>query len=204
MAFDIERNVSRETLEKLKACEALVRKWNPSINLISKSTIDDVWDRHIVDSLQITPLIPKNIQQIADFGSGGGFPGIVIAAFAQEHLSNVDVTLVESDKRKAVFLRTSVRELGLNANVIDTRVESMAPLSVDFITARALSSLNNLFEMALPHSTPHTRYCFPKGRRYQEEIEEARQSWQFEIETHPSLTDNESRILEIWDLKRVS
>lgn len=204
MAFDIERDVSRETLAKLKTYEALVQKWNPSINLIAKSTIEDVWSRHIVDSLQITPLIPKNIKRIADFGSGGGFPGIVIAAFAQEYLPHVDVTLVESDKRKAVFLRTSVRELGLNAKVIDQRVEEATPLNADFITARALSSLNSLFELAFPHSTPHTRFCFPKGRRFQEEIEEARQSWQFEIETHPSMTDNESRILEIWDLKRVS
>ena len=115
-------DVSRETYDNLRAFEELVRKWTVKINLISPTTIGQIWDRHIVDSVQVWAQAPENATSWVDIGSGGGFPGIVLAILAKELRPEMAFTLIESDQRKCAFLRTAARELGLNVKVLSEQI----------------------------------------------------------------------------------
>ncbi len=201
-AFDIP-NVSRETMERLEIYATLLRKWNPKINLVAKSTIDDVWERHILDSVQVFQAADRAFASWADLGSGGGFPGLVVAILASGLNSTTKINLVESDQRKCAFLRTVIRETGANATVYSKRIESLASLNADIVSARALSELGNLCAFAARHMRQDGLALFPKGRNWKSEVETARENWEFDFEAVPSNTDSESVILRIKDLKRV-
>jgi 16S rRNA (guanine527-N7)-methyltransferase len=190
-------NVSRETIGRLDEFEALVRKWTKGINLVSKSSLDDLWTRHIVDSAQLYLLAPPEWRVWADIGSGGGFPGIVIAILALELKPEATITLVESDQRKATFLRTASRLLGLRTNVVSDRIENISPLGVDVLSARALSSLTQLIEMAKPHLDPQGTAIFPKGETVQSEIDAAQTAWSFDLTQTASITHPNAWILTI-------
>jgi 16S rRNA (guanine527-N7)-methyltransferase len=196
------QDVSRETEAALQAFAALVARWNPTINLVAPSTIPTLRDRHISDSAQLFALAQPGWTHWADLGSGGGFPGIVIAILARD-TSATKVTLVESDQRKATFLRTAIRDLGLNAQVHATRAESEPPLNADVLSARALAPLPQLLPLALRHLAPGGRALFPKGRRAADEIVTARRDWHFTLTEHPSQTDPEGRILQIEGIAHV-
>lgn len=193
-------DVSRETLETLQAFAEMAVKWTARINLISKSTIQDVWNRHVVDSAQLYPLAPS-FRSWVDVGSGGGFPGIVIAIIAAEKAPDAALTLIESDIRKATFLRSAVREFKLSATIETSRVESVPPLGADILSARALASLADLLPLAQLHLTKDGIALLPKGRTYAEEIAEVSADWTYEFTDHPSITDPQSRILKV---KRIS
>lgn len=195
-------DVSRETIEKLEHFVDLTLKWNPRINLIAKSTISDIWERHIVDSAQLFGLIPSQPKTWLDIGSGGGFPGIVLAAIAAEKSPHTLFTMIESDQRKAAFLRTAVRELSLSATVIAERVEQAEPQRADIVSARALSSLSELFPHILRHMRTTGSAILPKGKAYQDEINIAQADWRFEVTAHPSMTDAQARILVVKDIHR--
>lgn len=195
-------DVSRETIEKLEHFVDLTLKWNPRINLIAKSTISDIWERHIVDSAQLFGLNPSQPKTWLDIGSGGGFPGIVLAAIAAEKSPHTLFTMIESDQRKAAFLRTAVRELSLSATVIAERVEQAEPQRADIVSARALSSLSELFPHILRHMRTTGSAILPKGKAYQDEINIAQADWRFEVTAHPSMTDAQARILVVKDIHR--
>lgn len=195
-------DVSRETFSKLQAYEALVRKWTPAINLISKSTVPDLWNRHIADSAQIFAACPKDATTWVDIGSGGGFPGIVVAILAQEFRPDLRVTLVESDLRKATFLRQSGRELGLGITVAAERAENLPPQRADVVSARALAPLVDLLPLACLHMRPEGVAIFPKGARAAVELEDARKLWAFEVDSRPSLSDSDATILVIRNIHR--
>ncbi|MGB0659454.1 MAG: 16S rRNA (guanine(527)-N(7))-methyltransferase RsmG [Mangrovicoccus sp.] len=201
MTLQIE-DVSRETAERLEIYAALVAKWNPKINLVSKLDLPHVKERHILDSWQVTDLVPANLASWADFGSGGGFPGLVIAIWAAETQPQMEITLVESDQRKATFLRTVSRETNLRVKVLDARIESIPPLGVQGLSARALAPLPQLLSYAERHLLPGGVALFPKGRRYQQEIGAAQAEWSFPCQAHPSKTDPEAVILEIGHPRR--
>ncbi len=190
-------NVSRETITRLDEFEALVRKWTKGINLVSKASLDDFWTRHIVDSAQLYLLAPPDWRVWADIGSGGGFPGIVIAILALELKPEATITLVESDQRKATFLRTASRLLRLRTNVVSDRIENISPLGVDVLSARALSSLTQLIEMAKPHLDPQGIAIFPKGETVQSEIDAAYSAWSFALTQTASITHPNAWILTI-------
>lgn len=190
------RDVSRETEAALSAFAALVRRWNPAINLVAPSTLADLDSRHIADSAQLLPLAPPGWTHWADLGSGGGFPGLVIAILARDRPES-RVTLVESDQRKATFLRTAARELSLPVTVHTTRAEQLAPLGANVLSARALAPLAQLLPFAHRHLRPGGTALFPKGRRHAEEVAEARRTWHFDLTEHSSQTDPEGRILQI-------
>jgi 16S rRNA (guanine527-N7)-methyltransferase len=190
-------DVSRETEARLSAFAALVARWNPRINLVSAATLAQFSTRHLLDSMQLWPLARPGWQHWADLGSGGGFPGIVIAILATEHYPAARISLVESDQRKATFLRTAARELALPVDVHAARAESLAPLQADVLSARALASLSALLPLAQRHLGPDGRALFPKGRRYNEELTDTRRDWTFDLTLHPSLSDPEARILQI-------
>ena len=199
------KNVSRETYDKLRAYEALIRKWSPSINLVAKSTLSDVWNRHIIDSAQVyIAALGEKSSIWTDIGSGGGLPGIVIATLAQGEDQQPNVTMVESDKRKSVFLRTAIRELGLlSAKVINERIESaQIPIS-DIVSARALAPLTDLFAFSQRFSDHNTTFLFQKGKNWVSEIEIAQNHWSFEYDTIKSETDSNAVLLKIRGLSRV-
>lgn len=195
-------NVSRETFEALQAYEALVRRWTPAINLISKSSLPHLWDRHIADSAQIFSLCPDNAETWADLGSGGGFPGLVVAILAREQRPNLRVILVESDLRKAAFLRQAVQALNLSVEVRNERVESLSPLKADVVSARALAGLTELLAYAEKHLRCDGTAIFPKGARFQEELDKARAVWDFDVNTRPSLSEGDAAILVIRNIHR--
>lgn len=190
-------SVSRETVTRLEAFAALVEKWTPRINLIAKASQKEIWQRHIIDSAQLFALAPPDFTHWTDLGSGGGFPGIVVAALAQENHPNAAFTLIESDQRKATFLRTAIRELGLPGTVLSDRIEAAAPQYADVVSARALAPLPDLLPLIRRHMNEDGRALIHKGRQAASEIAKAEAAWSFTLEDHPSITDPNARLLDI-------
>lgn len=193
------RDVSRETMEKLKAFAALLEKWTKSINLIAPNSVPEIWERHIVDSAQILSVAGDDWKLWTDLGSGGGLPAIVVAILDQK---DRPITLVESDKRKCLFLNTVRRELSLNMIVKNERIEGINQQRSSIVSARALAPLTTLISFAEELIEDDGKALFLKGARYQEELDNARKSWQFEVSEHPSQTNPDSRILEISRIQR--
>jgi 16S rRNA (guanine527-N7)-methyltransferase len=197
-------DVSRETLKDLSTYHDLLLRWTKSINLIARSTVVDAWDRHIADSAQLFALIPARAQTLIDIGSGGGLPGLVLAIMAKEQMPQLRLMLVESDQRKATFLRTVVRELRLPADVRAERIEDVVDIRADVITARALASLPQLLEFAAGLMHPAGVALFHKGRGYEVELIAAQTDWQFSVQAHISQTDPDARLLQIEEIHRAS
>lgn len=195
-------DVSRETIEKLRAFEAEVVRWTPSINLVSRHQRNQVWDRHVIDSAQIVSLVSEWPAVWLDIGSGGGFPGIVIAIMAQQLAPQSMVRMVESDQRKCAFLRQTLRKLDLQADVIANRIEELPPQNAGFMTARALAPLERLLPFVERHLDPKGTALLMKGKQWRQEVEAARADWTFQLQPHRSKTDPDAAILEIKDLKR--
>ena len=201
--FLAERNVSRETEDRLLAYVDLLGKWTRKINLISKGSVSDIWERHILDSVQIYDLAPNTFSLWVDIGSGGGLPGVVVAALAAQFAPDARIAMIESDQRKAAFLRTALRELGLSGDVLASRIDAVPPMGADVLSARALAPLDQLLAFAENHLKPGGTAIFPKGKTAEQEIADASTNWLFQIEKHASMTDAEARILVIKDIKRV-
>ncbi len=190
--------VSRETLARLDEFAALLLRWQKAVQLVAPSTLPKLWTRHIADSLQIVELAPGAKRWI-DLGSGGGFPGLVVA-IALAETPGVIVHLIESDARKAAFLREAVRVTGAPAKVHAERVESVAERfagDVEIVTARALAPLAKLLELATPMLSGGARGVFLKGQDVDNELTQAAKSWNIAAETFPSRTDPRGRILII-------
>jgi 16S rRNA (guanine527-N7)-methyltransferase len=181
----------------------LLGKWTRKINLISKSSTSDIWERHILDSVQIYDLAPNTFSLWVDIGSGGGLPGVVVAALAAQFAPDARIAMIESDQRKATFLRTALRELGLSGDVLASRIDAVPPMGADVLSARALAPLDQLLAFAENHLKPGGTAIFPKGKAAEQEIADASTNWLFQIEKHASMTDAEARILVIKDIKRV-
>lgn len=196
-------NVSRETEEKLATYLTLLKKWTRKINLVAPDTIPTASSRHFADSLQLLSLIPQPPKVWVDIGSGGGFPGLVLAIAAKDMGWDTQFTLIESDQRKAVFLQTVSRETEVSVNVIAKRVESVDPMNAEIVSARALAPLPKLIPWIRRHIGVNGVAILPKGRNYQQELQEARDNFDFSLVIHPSGTDSEAVILEIGDIKDV-
>jgi 16S rRNA (guanine527-N7)-methyltransferase len=190
-------DVSRETLGRLINYAELLVKWNRRINLVGRSTLPDLWYRHIADSAQLWDLAPHDARLWLDLGSGAGLPGLVIAAIAAEKAPEMTVALVESDLRKCAFLEAARRALGVEVRIHSERIESLPPQAADVISARALAPLKELVKYAEIHRKPHGIGLFPKGETVHIEIEEALSVRKFEHRTIPSRTDPQAAIVEI-------
>lgn len=197
--FILGENVSRETLDKLRAFAALLEKWTRSINLISPKTVPQIWERHILDSAQVSSLAPKGWTHWVDLGSGGGLPAVVVAIMDQD---SRPITLVESDQRKCLFLNTVRRELSLNLNVVHSRIESATLDPGTILSARALAPLSALLSFSMDILAPDGTALFAKGENYKAELDQARTEWEFDLLTHPSQTNPDARILEISRIRR--
>ena len=198
----VSGSVSRETFESLRAFESIFRKWAGRINLVATSTLADLWRRHVLDSAQLARIKPDALRWL-DLGSGGGFPGAVIAVLLKER-PGASIDLVESNGKKAAFLRTSLAELAAPARVHSTRIEDVygrvAP--PDVVTARALAPLPRLLELSAPWLSAGASGLFHKGREYLAEIQESSAAWRYDLVKHGSLIDADSVILEVNGLKR--
>lgn len=187
--------VSRETNLRLTVLVETLERWQKAINLIGRSTVADIWARHIADSAQLTPLIPDSAKTLADLGSGGGFPGLVIAALRPD----LEITLIEADARKAAFLGEAARrmELARLPRIVIGRIEAVAPVEADVVTARALAPLTQLLEWADRHRTDTAICLFHKGKDWQGEISEAMKVWDFSPQSITSVTNSDAVILRI-------
>ncbi len=185
-------DVSRETMDRLAAYVTLVEKWQQRVNLVSASTLPDIWMRHIWDSAQLAPLVPAGTARILDVGSGAGFPGLVLAV-----LCDAELNLVESDQKKAVFLQTVIRETGIRAIVHNRRIESLPPIGADIVTARALASLDRLLELLEAQLVPGTRCLFLKGARAEVELAALDTRSDIIHRLHPSLTNPEAFVVDL-------
>ncbi|HEY4070338.1 MAG TPA: 16S rRNA (guanine(527)-N(7))-methyltransferase RsmG [Sphingomicrobium sp.] len=183
------RPVSRETCERLEHYVALLRDENLRQNLVSATTLSQVWDRHVLDSAQLVRCEPRAGSSWVDIGSGAGLPGIVIAC-----LVGGPVTLVEPRRLRAEFLHKVVESLGLSADILCAKAERIEG-SFDVITARAVASLTQLLKISAHLSTRKTVWALPKGRSAERELAEARKAWQGSFRVEPSVTDDESYIV---------
>lgn len=197
-----ELNVSRETLGRLQVFGALLEKWTPRINLVSRASLADFWTRHISDSIQVFNSAPA-CDHWVDIGSGGGFPGLVAAIMAVETRPGCRFTLIESDQRKSAFLRTVIRETQVNARVLAERIEKAPPQQADVLSARALADLTQLLMYAQQHLAEGGTALFPKGVTWQKELSDARDRWRFDVEVIESNTQPEAAILKIKGATRV-
>ncbi|KAA3510579.1 16S rRNA (guanine(527)-N(7))-methyltransferase RsmG [Agrobacterium rosae] len=193
------QSVSRETQERLELFVELFKKWNATTNLVAPSTLGELWSRHIADSAQIFQLSPRP-QVWVDLGSGGGFPGIITAIFLAE-LQDGWVHLVESNNKKAGFLRVALKETGARGSVHPIRIEA-APSAIgpcDAISARALAELDLLMDYIHPWATTNEnlRCYLNKGRDYEAEVQKARGRWDFDLLIHQSSVEASSVVLEI-------
>jgi 16S rRNA (guanine527-N7)-methyltransferase len=192
-AFQERLSVSRETLARFETYASLLRKWQKAINLVGPKTVDALWERHFFDSAQIFALVGEKARGVwLDLGSGAGFPGLVVAL-----LGAAQVHLVESDGRKATFLREAIRATGAPAQVHAMRVEALSPFAVDVITARAFAPMPRLLDLATPFWREGTIGLFPKGRDVELELTQAAKYWIIEPEFHPSQTEDGAQILRI-------
>ncbi|TGQ35017.1 MULTISPECIES: 16S rRNA (guanine(527)-N(7))-methyltransferase RsmG [unclassified Mesorhizobium] len=193
--------VSRETFDRLVEFERVFQKWNRRINLAAQSTLDDVWRRHILDSAQLARIKP-DARRWVDLGSGGGFPGLILAFLLAER-DGASIDLVESNRKKASFLQAVVGQFGLPARIIARRIDDSYPLvsAPQIVTARALASLPALLELSAPWLTNGARGLFHKGRDYRAEVEESAHRWTFDLVEHSSMTDPHGVILELSDLR---
>jgi 16S rRNA (guanine527-N7)-methyltransferase len=200
-AFQSVTGVSRETVERLRAYEALLRKWQTSINLVGAATLADIWRRHFLDSVQLVPFAPAGVASWLDVGSGAGLPGLVVAI-----VSGLPVHLVESDARKAAFLREASRVTEAKATVHPIRVEAVSRETVGgpvgVFSARAVAPPNDLLEWTQDLRAPHSIYLLLVGRDYGGPLTEARKRWKMEVDEFPSQSDPSSRVLRIQGVPR--
>lgn len=183
------RSVSRETFARLSAYVSLLIDENRQQNLISATTVDGIWERHIVDSAQLLRFEQPLGASWADIGAGAGLPGIVIAC-----LVSGPVTLIEPRRLRAQFLEQVIDKLGLDARVIAAKAEKVTG-GFDMITARAVAPLGRLLEISIHLSTGKTRWALPKGKSAQLELAEAQRSWQGKFHVEPSFTDPQAHIV---------
>lgn len=196
--------VSHETIHSLQRYVELLEHWQKTTNLVAPSTLPEVWSRHIADSAQLAGLAP-NARLWLDLGSGGGFPGLVVAILKSGD-PEFRMHLVESNQKKCAFLSDVVRALKAPVDIHAMRIEQFAEkaqsLRPDVVSARALAPLTRLLELAEPFLREETRGIFLKGRDTATEIATAEARWQFDCVCHPSLTADDARIVEVQNLRR--
>ena len=194
--------VSRETAARLDRFVAVLLTWQRRINLIAPSTVSTLWTRHVADALQLVPLAPR-ARIWTDLGSGGGFPGLVIACALME-AAQARVHLIEANGKKAAFLREAVRATGVPAIVHAVRIEDFvenAPEQIDVVTARALAPLGRLLQAAYPLLKKGAVGLFPKGQDVAIELTGAAKYWKIQASLIPSRTDPKAKIVMVRGLE---
>ena len=195
---DVSREtLGPETLERLDMYTETLRAWQPRINLVSNRSMDDLWRRHFLDSAQLGKWIMPG-KRVLDMGSGAGFPGLVISI-----ITGAPVVLAESDSRKCAFLREVRRLTDANAEIAEGRIEDLDAGLFDVVVARALAPLTDLLDHAAGLVKPDGFCLFPKGARVDDELTDATENWNMQVEQHQSLSDPDGVVLRIRNLSRV-
>jgi len=187
-----EYGITPEIAERIEKYAANLVKWQKAINLVSKKTLPNMWERHILDSLQLVPHIGDDVKVIADMGSGAGLPGVILALFHRW-----DVHLIESDQRKCIFMRDSARACGVPVTIHSKRIEAVDDIDADLITARALAPLDDLFRLSVGFRRTQTKHLFLKGQSADDELTAARKQWKLQVTKIPSITDPLGSLLNI-------
>ena len=200
--FQSAVSASDRALADMVRYRELLEDWSGKMNLVGPSALRAFWRRHALDSAQLLPLEPAALRW-TDVGSGAGLPGIVLAILGRDR-PGMTVQLVESMQKRCAFLQAVVGELELPATVTLGRVEALRNAEADVVTARAVAPLPRLLDHTQAVLKRGAVGLFHKGRKVEEEIEEALQSWRFHYALTPSLSDPEGRILRIWSVRRAS
>lgn len=195
-------SVSCETMELLNVYHDLLVEWQSKFNLVSNSSLQYAWNRHFEDSVQLYKYIPKNAVSLIDFGSGAGFPAMVLAIIAKEKTPYLNFTLVESIKKKTLYLNEVALKTGVSVNIINDRIENIKKQKYDVITSRAMTSLNDLLKYAYPFCHKQTVCIFPKGKNYSSELAEAHKTWKFKCDIKQSKVSDEGKILIVTDIQK--
>ena len=189
--------VSRETLDRLTAYVDLLSQWNRRINLVSANTMGDLWRRHILDCAQLYKMLPRRTQSIVDLGAGAGLPGLILAAMGAP-----GVHLIESDMRKAAFLREAARIMDVAPVIHAERIEKTAAFPADVVVARACANLSQLIEYSERFIGRQTLCLFLKGEAVQDELAEAGKTWALDAEITPSQSDPSGAIVKLSSIAR--
>lgn len=200
--IEIKYNVSRETMDKLKTYEASLFEWQNRFNLVSNSSLEDAWNRHFLDSMQLCDYIPKDAETLCDFGSGAGFPGMVLAIMAVGRTPYLKVTLVESIRKKTLYLKEVAKLTSVDVEILNDRIENLPNKKFDVITSRAMTSLSGLLSYAKRFCHKDSVCIFPKGRSYLEEIAEAQKTWMFDCQIKDNKQSEEGKILVIRNISK--
>ena len=190
-------NVSRETLNGFYEYETLLSKWNEKINLVSKNTLVDIWERHFLDSGQIIKHVEASGKRWVDVGSGAGFPGLVVALLLRDRKIDCDLVLVEKNPKKGFFLSEVIRKLKLSVEVVNDNIDTLEPLKADILTARAFSELNKLIEIAFRHRKKEGICLFLKGENYRMELDKTLNYWFFDYDIVDSLSSSSGKIIRV-------
>jgi 16S rRNA (guanine527-N7)-methyltransferase len=198
--------VPPELRADLEGFVALLCQWQSTHNLVSRGSLEDVWTRHIADSLQLLNHAPDTFRTWLDLGTGAGFPGFIVALACKDAYPERRFTLIEANGKKAAFLRAAARQGGVFADIIDQRIETYAaapPRVYDVVSTRALAPLTRICELAAPFLRRESSVLMLlKGQDFQREIDDATGSWEFDLSTFPSVTDPDGRILALRNLSR--
>ena len=193
--------VSRETIQRLEIYRQLLERWQTKTNLVSPATLPDFWIRHVADSLLVKRIAP-DAMRFADFGTGGGFPGMVLAILHADQHGSVH-SLVESSQKKCAFLRTVALETGSHVAICNERIESASKrllasnVRIEVVTARALAPMVKLMELAEPLLLRGAKAIFHKGSEYRSELEECNGLWRYDLVVHESGIEPGSVLLEV-------
>jgi len=196
-------DVSRETWARLGQLVSMLDRWQGTMNLVAPNTLAEVWTRHVADGAQLVALAPKDVKTWVDLGSGAGFPGLVAAALLA---GKAHVHLVESNLKKAAFLREAARAMGVSVTVHAVRAEAVVGSVIphaDVVSARALASLSELLTLAAPLLKSGAIGLFPKGEKAELELTQASESWKVKTSFHPSRTDPAARIVRVESLQEL-
>ena len=198
-AFQEASGVSDDVLERLRAFQALLEKWQQKINLVGRDSLGDVWRRHILDSAQLGAHLPIDAKIIADIGSGAGFPGLVLAITEAE--IGAEFHLIESHERKCAFLREANRITGAGAVIHHCRVEDLTNITADVIVARAVAPLEKLLQYAFPVLKKGGKCLFLKGENWGEELTKTQKKWIIKESKHQSLSDASGMVLILEEIE---
>lgn len=202
--FAQQFNVSRETMEKLENYRLNLEKWAHRINLVSLPTLRDFWIRHAADSAQLINAAGPNARNWIDFGSGAGFPGLIIATLLAQNGEDYSVRLVDTNIKRCAFLAESARILGVSVEVLNKKANEIVPIELDIVTARAFTSLSDLLDLSLPYYHLGARLLFLKGETVHEEVLEASTKYRFGFKTTQSIAHKSGQIIEIMDLSKIN
>jgi 16S rRNA (guanine527-N7)-methyltransferase len=194
--FALQANVSQKTMVKLEAYADLLTDWNARHNLVSKNSLDDLWRRHFWDSAQLAPLILPDAKNLADLGSGAGFPGLVLSAMRPD----LAVTLYEATAKKCAFLQAAADRMDLHVTIENVRMEDLPRSAFDVVTARACAPLPRLLEYAHSFVGPNSVCLFLKGQNVASELTEATKYWNMQVSQAPSQTDPSGAIVTVREL----